>query len=273
MFQDTRPADLDASGQADAWQDFRVSHAPERLALLRQLRDADVPVYLSAPDGQSLGSSLWSVDVDSGRLHFSADPHLPQLPALVQAQEVTAVAYLDSVKLQFDLDGLVLVHGRDSCTLQAALPSEIYRFQRRGAYRVRTLERHAPRAQFRHPALPDMALNLRVLDVSIGGCALWLPQDVPAVQAGTLLGQASVELDADTRFTTALALQHVTALSGGHGDDRASAPAQGTHGGTDRHSQGVRLGCEWRQLSGAAERTLQRWIDQAQKRRRLLSLG
>jgi hypothetical protein len=36
---------------------------------------------------------------------------------------------------------------------------------------------------------------------------------------------------------------------------------------------GVRLGCEWQRLGGAAERTLQRWIDQAQKRRRMLSLG
>jgi hypothetical protein len=33
------------------------------------------------------------------------------------------------------------------------------------------------------------------------------------------------------------------------------------------------VGCEWRQLAGHAERVLQRWIDQAQKRRRLLALG
>ncbi len=267
MFQDTRPADLDASGQADAWQDFRVSHPQERLALLRQLRDGSVPVYLSTPEGHSLGSSLWALDADSGRLHFSADPQLPLLPALVQADEITAVAYLDSVKLQFDLDGLVLVQGRDSCSLQAGLPQEIYRFQRRSAYRVRAPERHLPRAHFRHPALPDMPLALRVLDVSIGGCALWLPQDVPPMQAGTVLGQALVELDGDTRFNTGLALQHVTALGG------AQTEVQAAQGGSERNTQGVRLGCEWRQLSGAAERTLQRWIDQAQKRRRMLSLS
>ena len=27
--------------------------------------------------------------------------------------------------------------------------------------------------------MPDMQLELRVLDVSIGGCALWLPHDLP----------------------------------------------------------------------------------------------
>jgi len=262
MFQDTRPAALDGHGQSDAWQDFRVSHPQERLALLRQLRDGSVPVYLSTPEGYNLGSSLWAVDGESGRLHFSADPQLPQLPALVEADEVTAVAYLDSVKLQFDLDGLMLVRGRDSCTLQAAAPREIYRFQRRGAYRVRTVERYAPRAHFAHPALPDMRLALRVLDVSIGGCALWLPADVPPLQPGTLVGQAVLELDQDTRFGAGLALQHVTAQGGGE----HSAPETGGH-------QGVRVGCEWHALSGTAERTLQRWIDQAQKRRRMLSLS
>ena len=265
MFQDTRPADLDASGQADAWHEFRVSHPRERLSLLRQLCDGSVPVYLSTPDGHAMTTSLWAVDGDSGRIVFSVgyQEHQAHLPTLVEADEITAVAYLDSVKLQFDLDGVLLVHGRDSCSLQAPCPREMYRFQRRGAYRVRTLERHAPRAHFPHPALPDMSLALRVLDVSIGGCALWLPQNVPPLQPGTVLGQALVELDGDTRFNTALALQHVT----------AQGAERGSHGGTDRSSQGVRLGCEWRQLSGAAERSLQHWIDQAQKRRRMLSLG
>lgn len=262
MFQDTRPAALDGHGQSDAWQDFRVSHPQERLALLRQLRDSSVPVYLSTPKGCNLGISLWSVDGDGGRLHFSADAQLPQLSALVEADEVMAVAYLDSVKLQFDLDGLVLVRGRDSCTLQAAVPREIYRFQRRVAYRVRTVERHAPRAHFAHPALPDMRLALRVLDASIGGCALWQPADVPPLQPGTLVGQAVLELDQDTRFGAGLTLQHVTAQGGGEAD---TAERGGHHG--------VRVGCEWHGLSSAAERTLQRWIDQAQKRRRMLSLS
>jgi c-di-GMP-binding flagellar brake protein YcgR len=253
MFQDTRPAELDASGGTDPWRDFRVNHPQERASLLRQLRDGNVPVYLSSPQGVGLASSLWTVDTDAGRLNFSADSQNPQLPALVEADELTAVAYLDSVKLQFELDSVTLVRGRDACSLQSGLPRELYRFQRRSAYRVRTVERHTPTAHLRHPALPDMRLALRVLDVSIGGCALWQPHDVPPLQAGSLVNDVQVELDADTRFSAALTLQHVS----------ASGPVD----------RGHRLGCEWRPLSGAAERTLQRWIDQAQKRRRMLSLG
>jgi hypothetical protein len=143
--------------------------------------------------------------------------------------------YLESVKLQFDLHSFTLVRGATTCALQCALPREIYRFQRRSAYRVRAPERHEPSATLRHPAMPEMQLNLRVLDVSIGGCALWLPGDVPPLQAGTRISDVHVELDGETRFAAAIKLQHVSAL-GTQGGDSEERPAP---------RQGARLGCEW----------------------------
>lgn len=250
MFADTRPAALDASGGSDPWGDFRVDHPQERRALLRQLRDGSVPVNLNAPDGAALTTTLWSID-DQG-LGFSADPGMPQVQRLLDADEAVAVAYLDAVKLQFDLHGLVLVRGPQASTLRTAMPQEVYRFQRRQAYRVRTQERHSPAARFAHPAIPDMPLTLRVLDVSLGGCALWKSDDVPPLEAGITINRVEIALDADTRFAATLLLHHVTSL----------AP----------QGRGVRIGCEWR-VTGEAERSLQRWIDQAQKRRRLMSLG
>jgi len=258
MFQDTRPAELGAHGEADPWAPFRVSHPNERQALLRQLCDGQVPVMLAGPDGASLTTTLWSVDGPQARLSFTADASLPALDRLVEGDECVAVAYMDSVKLQFDLHGFVVVRAAKAATLQCAMPQAVYRFQRRNAYRVRTAQRHAPTARLRHPSMPDMALSLRVLDVSIGGCALWLPHDVPALQPGTRIAEVAISLDAETRFTAGVQLQHVTSLGA------ASSPAAA--------EAGVRLGCEWQRLAGSAERDLQRWIDQSQKRRRLLSL-
>jgi c-di-GMP-binding flagellar brake protein YcgR len=173
--------------------------------------------------------------------------------ALIDAGEATVVAYLDSVKLQFDLQQLVLVHGTSSSALQARLPSVLYRFQRRESFRVRTPAGAAPTATLRHPSLPEMQLALRVLDVSVGGCALALPANVPPLAAGTTIAGVHVQLDADTRFQTTLTLQHV---SGGMG-------SPGT---------GQRLGCAFGKLDGAAQRALQLYIDQTQKRQRLFSL-
>jgi len=252
MVQHTRPAHLNASGGDDPWGEFRVEHPGELRALMRQLRDRSEPINLNAPEGQVLTTTLWAIDDQRERLNFSVQAEATGLPALVEAEEVVAVAYLDSIKLQFDLRDLVLVHGAQSAALQSPLPGVLYRFQRRNAYRVRTLERGSPTAHLRHPALPDMALGLRVLDVSIGGCALFMPNDVPPIEAGTEFTQVRVELDATTRFESGLRIHHVSSV----------IPNQ----------RGVRLGCEWVRLSGSAERALQRYIDQTQKHRRLLSL-
>jgi c-di-GMP-binding flagellar brake protein YcgR len=251
MFLDTQPAQLDATGGTDSLGEFRVSNTTEVVSLLRQLRDGSVAVNLAAPDGTSYTTSLWSYDSAQKRVSFSANEQHTQLQRLVDADEVVAVAYLDAVKLQFDVHDLVLVRSAMSCALHGTFPRNVYRFQRRSGYRVRTPERSSPTARFRHTALPDMMLGLRVLDVSIGGCALLLPADVPPLQAGSTLQGVHVDLDPDTRFESSVQLHHVSSLSNG---------------------TGARLGCEWLRMDGAAQRALQRYIDQTQKRRRLLSL-
>jgi len=251
MFQDTRPAALGDDGQQD-WAPFRVDNGAEIGILLRQLRDTGTPMVLSAPAGAAMVTELWSVDTEQRRVNFTADDNSPALQQLVDADEAVAVGYLDSIKLQFDLHGLLLVRGARSVALQARLPSAMYRFQRRSAYRVRTLERHAPTARLRHPAIPEMQLALRVIDVSIGGCALQLPADVPALEPGLTLHGVQLELDADTRFKATVQIQHLSSLS-----------SAGEH---------LRVGCEWRSLDRDSQRALQRYIDQTQKRRRRLSL-
>jgi flagellar brake protein len=255
MSEDTRPAALDSTGGGDPWGAFRVQRPAELQMLLRQLRDGSVPVVLNSPGGCALATTLWAIDEAQQRLNFSADEGHPQLAALIESDEAVAVAYLDAVKLQFDLQGLLLVRSARASVLQCELPDTLYRFQRREAYRVRTLERQAPTARFRHPSMPDMTLALRIMDVSIGGCALFLPHDTPTLQPGAELRGVRIDLDADTRFESTLMLHHVTSIAPG-----------------DAGTAGVRVGCEWLRMGGDAERALQRYIDQTQKRRRLLAL-
>ena len=183
---------------------------------------------------------------------FDVEPGDPNLPSLVEADELTAVAYLDAVKLQFDMHDLVLVRSPRATALQARLPACIYRFQRRSAFRVRTLDRGAPMARLRHPGLPDLQLSLRILDISIGGCALMLPAGVPPLPPGLEMGGVLLDLDTDTLLQVTLRIQHATSVQGLH--------------------TGLRLGCALIRPDSSCLRTLQRYIDQTQKRRRLLSL-
>ena len=255
MFEETRPAELDAAGGHDAWAPFRIASEAERQRVLRGLCERAVPIMLSGPAGVAVTTTLWALDSQQQRLCFTATPAMAQLPRLLECDEVVAVAYDDSIKLQFDVEGLVQVRGHGGSTLQGAMPQAIYRFQRRSAYRVRTPEHPVPLAHFAHPQQAQTTRSLRILDISIGGCALWLPEDAPPLQPGTQIAEARFELDADTRFVAGATLRHVSLLGRG--------PATGP---------GKRVGCQWRLLAGPAERALQRWIDQAQRRRRVLGL-
>ena len=252
MFQDTRPAELGSDGRSDPWAEFRVTDPGEQQRLLKQLRDGSVPVQLSAPGVPAVASQVWSLEPGERQISFSADADSLPMQQLAQSDEAVAVAYLDHVKLQFDLSGLLLVRAARSSALRAQWPDLLYRFQRRDSYRVRQFDRHGPRVQLRHPSLPDMRLTLRIVDLSVGGCALQLPDDVPMLQPGTELRGVRVELDDESSFEATLRLQHVSTLHG-------SGP-------------GLRLGCAFSQMDGAAQRQLQRYIDRTQQRRRLLAL-
>lgn len=252
-FLNTQPAPLTDDGGGDPFADFRCEHPREVQALLRELRDGAVPVALSAPGGAGLTGTVWTLDAERQRLTLDVEAGDPQLPQLVEANEVTAVAYLDAIKLQFDLQDLVLVRSTRATALQVRMPRRVYRFQRRSSYRVRTLDRSAPTAQLRHPAMPEMRLSLRIVDISIGGCALLLPDDVPPLPLGVAVHDVQLKLDSDTVLEVSLRLQHATSISA------ARTP-------------GLRLGCELLRLDPTSQRALQRYIDQTQKRRRLLSL-
>lgn len=237
------PADLD---------DYRITSTVEVQDLLQQLVDKRALVTLSGPHGESYTTLLWSIDAARQIVCFSAEDDDARLQGMLETGEISAVAYLDSIKLQFELEGVVQVHGGHHKALNARYPRVVYRFQRRSAYRVQPLVTKSPVARLRHPGMPDMQLSLRVLDVSLSGVALFLPDDVPMIPAGVRIGQCLLELDDDTQLEAGLVIHHVTAIH--------------------PESRGVRLGCELLDLAWN-DRTLQHYINQTQKRRLALSTG
>lgn len=234
--------------------DFRITSSQEVEAWLRQLLVRRARVQLGTPGGAQLSTRLSGLDVERNSLNFELGEQDPQLRAVLDSAEVVAVAYLDSIRLEFELVGLVSVHGADSQTLRGALPTLLYRFQRRQAYRVHPLGSGHPRVLMQHPQRPELGpLQLRVLDLSVTGLALLLPAQVPEITPGQELPGCRIELDRDSHFETRLQLQHVSVAGGGQDE-----PA------------GQRLGCAFGPLPSGAERALQLYIDQTQKRQRLL---
>jgi c-di-GMP-binding flagellar brake protein YcgR len=249
----TSPAPLEGMSGKAALEEFRISSPRDIGTLLKQLLDGAVVLSLHGVDGSVFRSAIWTMDSARGTIGFNADPTDPSMQSILHSQELTVVGYLDSVKIQFEIRNSVLVHGNRASVLSCPFPREMYRFQRRNAFRVRPLMRAAPMARFRHPDRQDGEIALRIIDLSIGGCALFLPSDLPPMTAGATLSGVRVELDDDTRLDVSLRLQHVTSI--------------------DNEGRGVRLGFEFVRPNGDTVRTLQRFIDLTQKRGKLMALN
>lgn len=233
--------------------DLKVNTQPEILSLLRDIQDKGLMLTLVAPDGCNFAATLRSIEPDLASISFSAAANEPSLHRLLEADDVLAVAYLDRIKVQFQIDNLLLVTGPDGSALRADLPREMYRFQRRDSFRVRPVESGAPRATLSDPHHPGHTLRLRVLDVSMGGMAVFVAEDASPnadFPIGTLLGPVDLQLDRSTQLQVHLRVQHVS--------------------GFNQESKGVQLGCAFESLSGTASGILQRYIDHTQKRQRML---
>ena len=147
---ETRPASLDRMSGHEGLDEFRVSSPRDVGTLLKQLLDGSILLNLNGSDGHVFTSAIWTLDSSRGTIGFNADPNDPALQSILHSREVVVVGYLESVKVQFDVQNLVLVHGNRASVLSCPFPREMFRFQRRNAFRVRPLMRSAPTAKLRH---------------------------------------------------------------------------------------------------------------------------
>ena len=209
---------------------------------------------LNGSDGSVFTSAIWTLDSDARHDRLQRRPERPgDAGGAAFATKSPSSAISTASRCSSTCTNLVLVHGNKASVLSCPFPREMFRFQRRNAFRVRPLMRSAPTAKLRHPDMPDTEFSLRVIDISIGGCALFLPDDVPMMNAGVVIGGVRMELDDDTKLDVNLRLQHVTSLNS--------------------EARGLRLGFEYIRPGGDTLRTLQRFIDLTQKRGKLMALN
>ena len=250
-----------AGDAAEPPSQFRVQSPVEVLALLRELLDGQTRITLHSANGALLNTRLCSLETEHGAIGFDVSTRDPQLQSLLQAEEVNATAYLDSVRLAFEIEGLVLVNGHAGAVLRAALPQALFRFQRRQAFRVRPNTR-TPQARLKFHQ-DDETLRLRIVDLSVGGVALLLPPGGPPTPADGSELEAQIELDRENHFRALLRLQHVS-------QDGNAGNADANENGNGSNPGGTKLGFAWAHIDPAAMRTVQLFIDQTQKLNRLL---
>ncbi len=248
---DTLPMSLDSLAAAHGGlHDFRMTSSVEIRAMLNRVCAAGAVLSLNASNSANWEVKPWVIDSARSAMSmaFDGDKDDPTLQRVLECAQVTAVGVIDDVKIQFDVQGLVLVQGPNSAALRCAVPRELYRFQRRENFRVRPPVRNAPAARITHPGLPAL---LRIIDVSAGGCALFLPLDAPPIEAGTVLVGAVLDLEVNVRIQTDLRVQHVSTLNA--------------------NATGLKVGCQFVNPNSSSLRNLQHYIAQTQKRARLVA--
>lgn len=231
--------------------DFQVA-APEAAAYLEELHRENVSIRLSGVQGDTLSSRIVALDPAADLLGLEIGPDAAGVSQrLVAEGEITATAYLSAIRLQFELDAPVLVKNAQGSVLRCALPQRLLRFQRRQAYRVQPASAVFPRLLMPQP--DGSSLAVRVLDISIGGLALQVPQSVLTPQAGQTFDALTLQLDRATSLRVRLRVQHVRPW---------------TAEGIDTWQ----VGSAFVELGVPELRSLQVYVDQTQKRWRRLKI-
>ncbi len=231
---------------------YRIEDGSETERMLRQLMDDAIPVQLTTLHHGDVRCHLTAMDPAQRHLQFN----VTALPSGIDApdfcsSELACIAYPGSVKLQFKLTTVALARRGDHAVLHASMPQAIYRLQRRDSFRVRAQESDKAHVQLRHPTPPHPRLSLKILDVSVRGCALWLPASAAPIASRSEIREVCFELGGDVSFLATLFVHHAFDMRTSEG--------------------GQRLGCEMLNLAGTSERALQRFVDQTQKRQRWAS--
>lgn len=195
------PIGPDAPGALEP--QFRIEGAFAVRAVLRELmtRRTLVTIYPEDRVVDALVTRIVHVDADG--VEFDASGQARSAQALREARFATGVAFPENVKTQFRLEPLALDEGSAPpapgaaaaksawTTLRAPVPAEVYRLQRRDAFRVRPpaeddahcVQRVNVGRELRHP----------LVDLSAGGVSIRMSTQEPAPSRGRIWRNSRIE--------------------------------------------------------------------------------
>ena len=237
---------------------FAVDGALERLEVLRDIATDRDPLNLHLHDGSArvLVCTLLPVGTEDEQtgaalgfeLTVAAPPDLLQrLPV-----EATAVTIHRDVKVQFNL--LLRADARSSELLRAELPQALWHFQRRQAFRIGPPPASPVRLSIRYPTAKDTSRSVKVIDISVNGVAfLWPRWGDRLPEPGERLGEVRLDLAGQMPLACTLEVSVVAPI--GAADSGADGPR-------------YKVGCRFVNLSLAAGRAIQVYVNAAQIRAR-----
>jgi c-di-GMP-binding flagellar brake protein YcgR len=236
----------------------RVADRTECTRLLDELLAGADMVTLYAGDDNDcfVVSQVLAIDATAGEIEFEFTTDDARRTAFVRAGRAVATALLGRVKLQFELEAVLVRNAASGALrLRAPLPGAISRLQRREAYRVEPPTESTARLWLRSTQDAAGERRIAVMDVSATGLGLrFEPREEPAPVIGTVFGRCRLELPATGPIYCDLVVRSVAP---GFAGERGS----------------LRVGCEFAGLDPSSARAVQVFVNTAQTRGRRLRPG
>ncbi len=222
---------------------FAIYSRSEIAGLLRQLRDKQVLVTLYYD--QAAGFTVSNVlEVNEGfeELILDRTSDAAAQKAIYASKQLVVVAFLDNVKLQFSVGAAEAVEHQGRPAFRVRLPQQLLRMQRRGAYRRQPPAVRPATCLVPSPGKKGQYESVRVLDLSVGGLALFVHPVQFSLPADHTLENCYLDLPDIGQITVTLRVRYV---------DDVQASNDGVR----------RCGCEFVELSESAARMLQRYMN------------
>lgn len=230
---------------------FRIEGALAVRAILRDLkvRRVSVSLHVERHAAAFLVSRIAEVDEEEVEFDLSGQDELLDMLAGVEA--VIGVAFPGRVKTQFRLAGfeLLTIDPPGYPALRAPLPVELYRIQRRDAFRVSPPQ--GDQAQCVRRLSPDDEARYILADLSAGGAAVLLPPLAPVPALGERWLRSRIETASDLIIPCELVVRHVVEYPAGSGAHRVGLAFHATPSEVQRQIQLYVLDIDRRSRRGA----------------------
>ncbi|MBI3375624.1 MAG: flagellar brake protein [Betaproteobacteria bacterium] len=243
---------VDISHQASGseFERYQVYSRFEIVSLLREVADSHALVTVYFNQGaEFIVTNLLDVNPEFEELIFDLGADDNANRRLLRSERMTAVTFLDHIKLQFSAQHAELTEYEHLPAIRIRLPESLLRLQRRNFFRIRTPVARPILVAATHPLEPGRKLNFRVGDLSCGGVALVAGEGEAGLETGMALPDVRIELPEAGRLMVALEVRNVR-----------------------EHEEGVRrtlrrYGCQFLGLAPSLANSIQRYITRIQRER------
>lgn len=226
---------------------FTVQHPKEICQILTELAKNKALLNVSFNYGQDQClTSVIGVNADKGVAYLDMGLDDGFNKRLLDATHLI-FSKDDGIKVRWTSHKVVVVKLKDGQALKIALPQQLVRLQRREFYRSSThvVNPAVCRLPYCNPLLPEQPafIDLMLVDASMGGIGVILSEPIPAsLDINQTFARCQIKIPEYGELTVTLNLRYCIETT--------------TVNGSHRH----RLGFEFRELSHAQQRLIQRYV-------------